>query len=459
MKMNHPLTAVLGLLVCGAPFALAETITRGPYLQMLAPDAITVRWQTDVPSESRVQFGSAPNQLAKSVEDKKATVEHEVRLTGLKPSTTYYYAVGNTKTTLTGGDESFRFKTAPPVGSNGPVRIWVLGDSGTGGTKGGKAEMVRDGYEKSPLFKDPDVWLMLGDNAYPKGTEEETTRAIFHTYPMMLRKAPLWSTYGNHDSYTAKGAPYFNAFTFPQKGESGGQPSGTENYYSFDHANIHFVCLDSEVSKNRAAGGAMLTWLESDLAATKQKWIIAFFHHPPYTKGSHDSDSESAHIEMRQRALPILEANGVDLVLSGHSHCYERSMLIDGHYGKSTTFDPATMALDRTLGKVTAPPTTGAYQKKDGGHNGTVYIVGGNSGKAGGGKLNHPVMLVSKILVGSLAIDVAGDRMDVWEIGADGKAFDEFTILKAPGAPAVPARSAPAARSAKPTALPATAQP
>ena len=36
---------------------------------------------------------------------------------------------------------------------------------------------------------------------------------------------------------------------------------------------------------------------------------------------------------MRQNALPILEADGVDLVLTGHSHSYERSFLLDGHYG------------------------------------------------------------------------------------------------------------------------------
>ena len=51
----------------------------------------------------------------------------------------------------------------------------------------------------------------------------------------------------------------------------------------------------------------MLTWLQNDLASTAQPWIIAFFHHPPYSKGSHDSDTEIELREMRQNALPILE--------------------------------------------------------------------------------------------------------------------------------------------------------
>jgi 3',5'-cyclic AMP phosphodiesterase CpdA len=89
----------------------------------------------------------------------------------------------------------------------------------------------------------------------------------------------------------------------------------------------------------------MLTWLENDLAATDKQWIIAYWHHPPYSKGSHDSDLETWSIEMRTNVLPILEAHGVDLVLTGHSHSYERSYLLNGHYGSSTTLTSG-MVLD-----------------------------------------------------------------------------------------------------------------
>jgi len=428
MKMT-PIRATFALLSASVAFAGAETITRGPYLQMAAPDAMTVRWQTNVPAESRVQYGDAATKLTQSVDGKEASVEHEIRLTGLKPATTYFYSVGNAKEVLAGGDDSCRFTTAPVAGSDTPTRIWVLGDSGTGKGDGKSgADKVRDGYEKSKFYKEPNVWLMLGDNAYDKGSEEETTRAVFNTYPKILRKVPLWSAYGNHESYTEKGAPYFNAFSFPQAGESGGKPSGTENYYSFDHGNIHFVCLDSETGKSRQAGSAMMTWLEADLAATQQKWLIAFFHHPPYTKGSHDSDTERAHIEMRERFLPVLESHGVDLVLGGHSHCYERSMLIDGHYGMSTTFEASSMAKNSGSGRETDP--TGPYKKIAGANHGAVYIVGGNSGKATGGKLDHPAMFISKNLIGSLAIDISGERMEVREIDDKGELIDDFTLIK-----------------------------
>ncbi|MFT5106174.1 MAG: 3',5'-cyclic AMP phosphodiesterase CpdA [Verrucomicrobiales bacterium] len=64
----------------------------------------------------------------------------------------------------------------------------------------------------------------------------------------------------------------------------------------------------------------MASWLENDLASTTQEWIFAFWHHPPYTKGSHNSDIEINLVQMRESFLPILESYCVDLVLGGHSH-------------------------------------------------------------------------------------------------------------------------------------------
>jgi acid phosphatase type 7 len=54
-------------------------------------------------------------------------------------------------------------------------------------------------------------------------------------------------------------------------------------------------------------------------------WTVVYFHHPPYTKTSHNSDAEIELIRMRENFIRILERNGVDLVLSGHSHGYEGS--------------------------------------------------------------------------------------------------------------------------------------
>jgi hypothetical protein len=186
----------------------------------------------------------------------------------------------------------------------------------------------------------------------------------------------------------------------------------------------------------------MAVWLTNDLANATADWIIAYWHHPPYTKGSHDSDAEIELIQMRQNFLPILEAYGVDLVLSGHSHCYERSYLLDRHYGLSRTLS-ATNKLDAGNGRENG---TGAYSKQAGdpiGHRGTVYAVVGSSGQISGGSLNHPAMFVSLNQLGSMALDISGDRLDARFIRDNGTTNDSFTIFKVNTPPDPPVLIAP----------------
>ena len=135
---------------------------------------------------------------------------------------------------------------------------------------------------------------------------------------------------------------------------------------------------------------------------------------------------------MRQNALPILEDAGVDLVLSGHSHSYERSFLIDGHYGHSSTLQPS-MILDGGDGR---PAGDGAYRKPSSGlspHEGAVYTVAGSSGKTSGGSLDHPVMFVSLDVLGSLVLDVQANRLDATFLRSTGVVADTFTLEKGCG--------------------------
>ena len=425
------LAAHIASLLIGVGVAHAETLTRGPYLQQGTPASIIVRWRTDVATDSIVRYGSAPGDLHQSAGDAAATTEHEVLLTNLAPATLYYYSVGSTAA-LHAGDNAFhRFRTSPPAGLSGSTRIWVLGDSGTAN---GDAATVRDAYLEFAGSRDADLLLLLGDNAYTEGTQSQYQAALFDMYPQILRQTPVWPTLGNHEGLSAdstlQSGPYYDNFSLPVAAEAGGLPTGTEAYYSFDYGDIHFVCLES-FSLDRTPQGAMLTWLADDLAATTARWIIAYWHHPPYTKGSHDSDTESTLTQMREYALPILEAHGVDLVLTGHSHSYERSFLIDGHYGDSLTFSAANL-VDGGDGR---DDSDGAYVKIGGpgaAHAGAVYAVAGSAGKIGGGTLDHSAMLVSLNTLGSLVLDVNGERLDASFVASDGAIADRFTLLKGP---------------------------
>ncbi len=404
----------------GAP---SVVVVRGPYLLSATTNSVVVRWRTDAATNSVVRFGSSAAALSQVVTSTTLTNEHAVTVSNLDVGSRYFYAIGAGTNILAGATTNHFFNTLPTPGVAKPTRLWVLGDSGTANAG---AQSVRNSYLNFAATNGAaDFWLMLGDNAYNSGTDPEYQAGVFDMYPTVLRNCVLWPTIGNHDTAQQTSIttfPYLDIFTLPQSGQSGGIASGTKRYYAFDYANIHFICLDS-MSSGRTTNTAMFDWLRSDLEATSQEWIIAFWHHPPYTKGSHNSDAESDLIQIRQSFLPLLESHGVDLVLSGHSHCYERSFLLNGHYGLSSSLTPA-MKVDPGDGRTNG---TGAYFKSTG--TGAAYVVAGNGGQATGGPLNHPAMFVSLNELGSVVIDVNSNRLDLRMLGVS-DVRDTFTLIK-----------------------------
>ena len=331
--MKRTALFLCALVLFSNPTAAQE---RTPYLQMGSPTSMTVAWRTTSATEGSLCFGRDIANLDRRVTGPTQT-DHALRADGLTPNTRYYYLADADCRAGDVGDPNRYFVTSPPHGTREPTRIWVVGDSGTGGSRQGE---VRDAMLDYVGSDRPDLFLHMGDMAYGSGTESEFTRNFFGMYPTILENTVCWPTMGNHEGYTSDGdeeeGPYFDAYVLPRDGSSGGLASGTEAYYSFDYANIHFIVLDS-YDVDRRVDGPMMTWLEEDLAATDQDWIIAYWHHPAYTDGSHNSDNEGPLIDMREHALPILEAGGADLILAGHSHIYERSYLINGAYDTPTS--------------------------------------------------------------------------------------------------------------------------
>jgi acid phosphatase type 7 len=164
---------------------------------------------------------------------------------------------------------------------------------------------------------------------------------------------------------------------------------------------------------------------------------VVYFHHPPYTKGSHNSDSETELVNLRQKLIPILERYKVDLVLNGHSHSYERSFMINGHYGLETTFDTTTMAYSNSSAKYDGSTNSCVYVKNPSdAKNRIVYAVVGSSGQVNGSTPGYPhnAMQYSNITnSGALVIEIEDNRLDAKWICNDGVLRDQFSIIKEAG--------------------------
>ncbi len=421
-------------------------VQRGPYLQSGTPTSVVVKWRTDLATESVVNYGTSLNSLSRRASSTALTTEHEVLISGLTPDTKYYFNIGNQAEVLSESIAGEMYViTAPPAGTRQLVRAWILGDAGTANNN---QRDVRDAYydyvaNVPTNTGKTDMMLFLGDNAYGEGTDEQYQNALFDIYDEMLKKSVAWSCLGNHDGKSAdsktQSGPYYDIFTFPTAGQAGGTASGTEAYYSFDYANIHFIILDSHHT-GREVGGAMYNWTLADIQNTKQDWIVTLFHHPIYTKGSHDSDTEGRLIEMRENFMPMMEENGVDLILNGHSHSYERSYFLNGHYGFANTFNPDEISDGgHTVGTTGngdgREDGDGAYQKDRKDTEGAVYITTGSAGKKSGGDLNHQAMSVSLNQLGSCVMEVeddgeGGQNLTVKFLRETDEIEDYFTINK-----------------------------
>lgn len=406
------------------------TGVREPYLQMMSSDSVTLRWQSEEEFAGVVNYGLNPDQLNNIKKEHVIGETHEIRLSGLQPATKYFYSAGDGDNTEFKGKE-FWFKTAPLTKeyNNEPVRFWVTGDQGypnpiQNQVRNAMLDWLKQNPRSSKNTAPLDFWVTTGDNAYRSGSNEQFQKGFFDPYKTILRNTPVWPAYGNHD---ARRWVFYDIFSFPTKAESGGVVSDSEHYYSFDYANIHFVMLDTEDS-DLDVDSKMLNWLKKDLQKTKQQWLITIFHHPPYTKGTHDSDNKwrsgGRLNATRENVLPILEKAGVDLVLSGHSHMYERSELINCHYGDSSTFKN---------NMIRATNKNNKYKKKGNsitGNSGTIYTVIGSSSKVDIGDLNHPALPYSFHEAGSMVFDVNESSLKSFFINKEGKIIDQFEITK-----------------------------
>jgi len=420
------------------------SVIRGPYLQMAAGNAVTLRWDTDIATDSRMETGINFGQYKSIIADPRVTTRHELRMNGFDPGQRYFYRFGSSLSTSDGINGDY-FKTAPLPGAKGKIGIAVFGDCGS---RTQSQSAVRDAYLKQVGADPADLMLLLGDNAYNNGTEEDYTSNFFKPYgSTILRNHIVFPAPGNHEyanqaaRQTDKDIAYYDIFSVPSSGECGGVPSGTESYYSVDWGDVHLVSLDSygyETGSLRLYDtlSPQVVWLKKDLELNQRKWTVVYWHHPPFTQGTYNSDVTNELVKIRQNFVRILERYGVDLVLCGHSHVYERSYLIRGHYGSEATFDLQKHAVGNSNGKYDGTPESCPYvipSAKT--SHGTVYVVSGSAGFAGNplSGFPHDALPFADSDPGMVYLEFEENRMDSRFIRYDGITGDRFTIMKDAG--------------------------
>lgn len=285
------------------------TLEKGPYLQYMTDNSVFVCFRTDKEVIGTVNYG-IDNPFEMTISDVFPTKKHEIKLTGLQKSTRYFYRIAFEGYT----SEIIEFHT--PVLKGEPFTFVAYGDSRSDGIT---HEEICNGIE----IEYPDLILHTGDLVRSDEDQNDWDNNFFKATKDVAKYAPIYPTLGNHEYKKdilgfSKVHPenYHDYFVLP----------GNEKYYSFEYGNTFFLCIDSNYGDNPfGPGSAQYRWIENTLkeatdGVNDPTFIVAFFHNPPYTSGSHAPD-----YWVGLFLVPLFEQYRVDVVFTGHNHNYERS--------------------------------------------------------------------------------------------------------------------------------------
>lgn len=306
---------------------------------------MSIVWQTAKPTKKpTVEYGTS-RALGMSAPATRPTYAYEtgvlseVRLTNLRPRTTYYYRVGDSEG---GWSKVHSFRTGDP--RPGKFVFTAFGDHGVTPEA---AKNVQNVLAEKPVFH-----ALLGDVSYANGTQPIWDEYLRQIEPMTCQ-IPYMLTLGNHENETVTLGTekkrvgyisYLARFALP----------GGEQWYAFDYGHARFVAFNSDDYTNPE----QLVWLEKTLTDAQRNpvisWVIVLQHHPLY--GS--SKGRDNNTKLIEKMAPLYDKYKVDLVLCGHDHHYERQFPLRG--GRPTT-DKLT-----------------DYRKGEG----TLYMIQGGGGKS-----------------------------------------------------------------------------
>jgi len=289
-----------------------------PFLTNKEEDGVTINFRMAVPARSTVEVYDSDNEAkVLEIQNEFPLEYHYIELSGLQPDSSYEYVI-NVEDTYTLNDvktEKKAFKTKPLDEDIDTFRFIVYGDT--------QIYDERHAYVVNRIVEDSDLntafILKPGDHT-EEGTSEKSWSKFFESANPLSSQIPYYMVLGNHERNSIL---YYRAFELPN---GGGDYS--KRWYSFDYGNSHFVILDSNILESSNLYEKQMEWLEEDLKNNNdKKFIFLAFHHPFWTTateyGSMEENLPEGHFNTKNW-LPIFEKYGVDVVINGHIHAYER---------------------------------------------------------------------------------------------------------------------------------------
>ncbi|MHC4618340.1 MAG: CBM96 family carbohydrate-binding protein [Planctomycetota bacterium] len=375
--MNMRKLIILSLIVCLSASAVDAAMRKGPYL--IYPGTNTkmqVLWQLDVTQTCTLEWGLNTSYSTGSTQTTQFGTDHQHKytITGLTPSTKYYYRV-----TAGGSSYTGTFKAAPATSATN-IKFFAFGDTRSkpaifNAVAGG---MISEYTSDSDLQT---ITLHSGDWAQ-FDTETEWTNHFFPRNQANILEfqanMPMVGCNGNHEQLCEMFHKYW-PFVY-----AGG------NYFSFDYGPAHICIVDTHKSGGLAPGTAQHTWLKNDLAATTKEWKFIILHAPGWSAGTH-----SAAVMVQNYVQPLCKTYGVDFVIAGHNHNYARCVV------------------------------NGVYHITTGGGGAGLYSV----------NKNWPYVVVAESVNNYCTIDIQGTTLYYDAYRTNGTLIDSFTVSHGGGNP------------------------
>ena len=384
----------------------ARLILRGPYLQSLLATSVEVRFSSLTPWRAGVTVIDGEGEETTFLES-LASVGHRVHVDGLLAGATYRYRIVEVSgdelavppaTRVVATDVEWSFRTSP--GRGGTFRAAVLGDSGVAA---GEQETVAELISEQAF----DLFLHTGDVLYV----DRLDAGVFSPYRDVLARSCFYPARGNHDlELRLRGIVWRDVFSLPNVAE---EPQNA--YYSFDWGAAHFTMLDwfHPAADDSVQSEFLVEDLERALESDA-RWRIVCVHVPIYTIGVY----AFLRHPLREELPEICDRYGVDLVLSGHDHNYQRTVPLRAGQPVDAWQDP----------DFTRP-------------GGTTYIVTG-----GGGARLYPRLAtaphqertrVFHQAHHAVFLEIGPERLAVEALHPSGELLDRFEISKVGERPAL----------------------